>query len=315
MRQCLLTTVTASLILWTVLVPAPAAQEVGPFGANPIRKDEGVPGAGSVTQSRFASLDRYVTDFTSRLMHDYSVQSQFLFRGTSPKRFALGALGITALLFADRVTYNALRPQEHFEDPRAIVQSAATLSKWGNTASSIPLVVGFGAIGLLTGSTREKETSSMLAQALITSGTWTYLLKRVGGRERPRELDGRVADWMGPANVFNDDPTSGEGYRSFPSGHSTGAWAVATILANQYPRYEIVPIVAYGTATAMSYSRMVLGAHWLSDVVVGGLIGYGCAKQVLSSHESVAPPTVEPQVRIGADVLGDYKGVRVTVAF
>ncbi len=258
----------------------------------------------------------YVTNFLGRLMYDYSQQSQFLPRSArnNPKGFLLGALGITALVLTDQTTNGALQPQRHSDDP-TVVRSATTLSKWGNTSSSVPLVLGFGALGFLTGSTREKETATMLAEALITSGTWTFLLKTVSGRERPREIDGRTSDWNGPSNVFSDEPISVGGYRSFPSGHATGAWAVATILGNQYPSYRIVPILAYGGASAISYSRMVLGAHWLSDVVVGGLIGFGCAQQVLSSHHPTHTPTDEGRFHIGLDVRREYKGVSLTLGF
>lgn len=255
--------------------------------------------------------------FLTRLLHDYSAQSQFLLRNARnhPKGFLLGTLGVTALVVTDKTTGGFLQPQGRFESAGDIKDAAATLSELGDTRSAIPLALGFGAVGLLTGSTREKETATLLAEALITSGTWTALIKAASGRERPRELDGEVADWTGPGSVFSDERTAGERFRSFPSGHATGAWAAATILANQYPRYGVVPIVAYTSAGAISYSRIALGAHWLSDVVVGGLIGYGCAKQVFSSHRGVHDMADEPSWRIGLDAGTDYQGVNVTVDF
>jgi membrane-associated phospholipid phosphatase len=255
-------------------------------------------------------------NFLARLLNDYSTQSLFLFRSARdhPQGFVLGAVGLTALVVTDRNTSDFLRRPIYGDDP-GIVKSAATISSLGNTTSVVPLVFGFGAFGLLSGSAREKETATMLAEALITSETWTALLKTVSGRERPRELDGRTADWMGPASVFSDESSLSETYRSFPSGHATGAWAAATILAHQYPRHGIVPIIAYTTAGAISYSRIALGAHWLSDVVVGGLIGYGCAKQVFSSHQPVHDTPDEPRWRIGIDASRDYQGVNVTMGF
>jgi len=129
-----------------------------------------------------------------------------------------------------------------------------------------------------------------LAEALVTSGLWTSALKYVAGRERPRELHEESADWTGPGGVFGDDGAPRR-YASFPSGHATGIWAVATVLAHQYPTYHVVPTLAYGSAVAISYSRMVVKAHFLSDVVVGGLIGYGCARQVIGAHERDGEPS------------------------
>jgi membrane-associated phospholipid phosphatase len=63
---------------------------------------------------------------------------------------------------------------------------------------------------------------------------------------------------------------------SFPSGHSTTAFATATALTIEYPKwYVIVPSYAY--AGTVAYSRMHLGVHYPSDVLAGALIGSGCA--------------------------------------
>lgn len=70
---------------------------------------------------------------------------------------------------------------------------------------------------------------------------------------------------------------------SFPSGHSTTAFAVATSLSLDYPKwYVIVPSYAY--AGTVAYSRMHLGVHHPSDVLTGAIIGSGCA--VLSHYVS-----------------------------
>jgi len=63
---------------------------------------------------------------------------------------------------------------------------------------------------------------------------------------------------------------------SFPSGHSTTAFATATALTLDFPKwYVIVPSYAY--AGTVAYSRMHLGVHYPSDVLTGALIGSGCA--------------------------------------
>ena len=70
---------------------------------------------------------------------------------------------------------------------------------------------------------------------------------------------------------------------SFPSGHSTTAFAVATSLSLDYPKwYVIVPSYAY--AGTVAYSRLHLGVHYPSDVLTGAIIGSGCA--VLSHYVS-----------------------------
>ncbi len=270
----------------------------------------------SVTQAPLElGVDRYLVQFLHQLRDDYSTQLQFPFRYAKqrPGRFLLGTAGIMALVLTDHWTYEILAPRASFEDNN-LIEPAQQFSRLGNGRSSFPLVIGLGAVGLLADSPRERETSLMLVEAVLTSATWTQLIKTLSGRERPREKEETVSDWEGPSFLAGDDDRD-QSLRSFPSGHSTGAWAAATILANQYPKYRVVPVLAYGTATVMSYSRMVVGAHWLSDVVVGGLIGYGSAKQVLSAYRAGRPRADTSKFGLSVDVAGDYRGIKFRYDF
>ena len=68
------------------------------------------------------------------------------------------------------------------------------------------------------------------------------------------------------------------GNGSFPSGHSMAAFSVATIVARQYRNHRWVPYVAYGLASLVGFSRLPLNVHFLSDVVMGGAIGYSISR-------------------------------------
>jgi membrane-associated phospholipid phosphatase len=66
------------------------------------------------------------------------------------------------------------------------------------------------------------------------------------------------------------------GSPSFPSGHTSSAFATATSLSLAYPKwYVIAP--SYAWAGTVGYSRMHLGVHYPSDVLVGALVGAGSA--------------------------------------
>jgi hypothetical protein len=257
-----------------------------------------------------------VGGFGERLFREFRGQAVYPFElaGRNPTRFLLGAAGIAALVLADPVTYPVLVPKERLEEI-GIVGPASTLSDWGSGTSAAPLVIGIGAIGLVAGSRHEKETSVMLVEALLTSEAWTQLIKTAAGRERPSQAEDYVADWKGPMNILDNDRPDGAYFQSYPSGHTAGIWAVATVLAHQYPSHGVVPVLAYGTAAAMGYSRMVVGAHWLSDVVIGGLIGYGCARQVLSLHRADESRDAEKGLRLGLDLTPRYKGLSVSRGF
>ena len=66
------------------------------------------------------------------------------------------------------------------------------------------------------------------------------------------------------------------GSPSFPSGHTTDAFATATSLSLAFPKwYVIAPSFLW--ASAVGYSRMHLGVHYPSDVLAGAIIGAGSA--------------------------------------
>jgi membrane-associated phospholipid phosphatase len=69
---------------------------------------------------------------------------------------------------------------------------------------------------------------------------------------------------------------SNAGSPSFPSGHTSGSFAMATSVSLAYPKWFII-IPSYTWAGTAGYSRMHLGVHYPSDVLAGALIGSGCA--------------------------------------
>lgn len=69
---------------------------------------------------------------------------------------------------------------------------------------------------------------------------------------------------------------------SLPSGHTAAAFLMATILASGFPLWA--PLL-FGWAALVGASRLLLGVHYLSDLVAGALLGGGCAVLALGwSH-------------------------------
>ena len=109
------------------------------------------------------------------------------------------------------------------------------------------------------------------------------------GRQRPFWADG-VDHWSGPVGFFKRFRSGQQGrYDSFPGGHAITAFSLATVVAMQYQKSVWVPIVAYSVATGVGLSRLTLDKHWLSDVLVSGVIGHVIGRLVVRNHRRRYP--------------------------
>ncbi|MFN8582543.1 MAG: phosphatase PAP2 family protein [Gemmatimonadaceae bacterium] len=111
-----------------------------------------------------------------------------------------------------------------------------------------------------------------VTRSVLVSGVITAALKGTVGRARPR-VNPDDADMFYPGRgFFNNDRAS------FPSGHTSAAFAGASVLAFElskaHPHHSRwVTMGLYGAATAVGFSRMYENAHWASDVFAGAAIG------------------------------------------
>jgi membrane-associated phospholipid phosphatase len=69
---------------------------------------------------------------------------------------------------------------------------------------------------------------------------------------------------------------SAAGSPSFPSGHTSSSFALATSLSLTYPKWYVIAS-SYTWAGTVAFSRMDLGVHYPSDILAGALVGTGCA--------------------------------------
>ena len=144
----------------------------------------------------------------------------------------------------------------------------------GNTATVAVGLGGSWLLGRMTGNERLRQASSLSAEALLDEALYVEGLKRITARTRPSR--------GGTGEFFVYNPPEGQSSTSFPSGHAMGAFTVATVFAHVYRDRRWVPWVAYGSATMVSVSRLTLGRHFASDLVVGGVLGNSFGRMVVA---------------------------------
>ena len=111
-------------------------------------------------------------------------------------------------------------------------------------------VMGASILLMAYGNESHRETGKLLSSAYMGAGIITFGMKRLVGRKRPLDVT--------------------LGNPAMPSGHASITFSVATILGYRYPKLRI-PL--YLGAGLIGFSRVYLGRHYPSDVVVGAAIG------------------------------------------
>jgi membrane-associated phospholipid phosphatase len=152
-------------------------------------------------------------------------------------------------------------------------------------------------------------------ESVIYAQALTGVLKGVLGRARPFVVnDSNPHDFKFFGGFSNSDRTS------FPSGHTTTAFAAAASVTSEARRHWpdkwwstwLIGPVLYGGATMVGISRMYHNKHWASDVVMGAAIGTVSGYKVVDySHahpdnlidrvvlRTSAIPTPDGGVRVG----------------
>lgn len=139
---------------------------------------------------------------------------------------------------------------------RTITNTAAPMSY------SVPILLF--AYGLAKKDSLARQNALYIGATVISSEIIATILKYSVTRPRPFVT-----------YPYLEKVTSG-GSPSFPSGHTSDAFALATSVSIAYPKWYVI-IPSYAWAGAVGYSRMDLGVHYPSDVLVGALVGAGSA--------------------------------------
>lgn len=199
------------------------------------------------------------------------------------------ALVAGALAFADEpIQRNALSLRNH--NP-GLQNVSRYVTNFGGLYEAY-ILGGLGAYGFVFKNEKVQTTTLLATQAYITGGAIESVLKFLTGRQRPYFTDStRVQAEPTFHGPLYKTPKAANGKRtnsSFPSGHTTVAFAAATVFAKEYGDKPLVGILSYSAATLIGLSRITENKHWATDVLCGAAIGYLTGKLVVNNYHRYA---------------------------
>lgn len=154
------------------------------------------------------------------------------------------------------------------------IDASNAISQFGSTYATIGAGGTFYLVGRLSHNDYLAETGRLGTEAVIDATLVAEALKLATNRERPDEGNGNGGFWPHGTRTFSD---------SFPSGHAIGSWALARVIAAEYPN-KPTQIGVYAFATAISVSRVTSLKHFPSDALVGSVLGYLIGGYVVRHH-------------------------------
>ena len=140
---------------------------------------------------------------------------------------------------------------------------------WNNLSNtskyiSVGVPVGYFVAGLIHDDKALKQKAAYTAASILLNTASTTLLKNVVKRERPYNTY---------TGIF---PDKIESDYAFPSGHTSSAFATATSLAITTKKWYVA-VPAFAWSASVGYSRIYLGQHYPSDVIMGAIVGTSSA--------------------------------------
>ena len=185
------------------------------------------------------------------------------FKRKNLKWDALFLLTTGALLATDRQASRAV-PKDHVN-----LSHDVALVCIGATGASAGLI---WLHGIRADDSHAKETGYLTLESLANTFLIYTPMQIIAGRERPDDGTGNGRFWQ------NRSVNT-----SFPAGHPMFTWAMASVIAREYPK-RWVKIVTYGAAFAVSATRFTGRNHFPSDIFVGSTLGYLIGTHIFHAH-------------------------------
>lgn len=162
-----------------------------------------------------------------------------------------------------------------------------------------PVAAGIFGISLLTDDAKFQDAAFTSLQSVVYSGVTMYALKYTFGRFRPEEGFGARQFDMFSSNT------------SFPSGHTSTAFALVTPWALYYDSPASYALMALPVGTAIA--RIAKDRHWPTDVLAGAAIGFMTAKFLTERHQQASAGEPAPRIEITPGIGPGAVGVNLRV--
>lgn len=169
----------------------------------------------------------------------------------------------------------------------------------GGVYGTAAIAGGIYFTGLITQNEHAQETGIRTAEATADSVILYGVMKAIFQRQRPYT-------GVGEGKFFAGSWTNG----SFPSGHATFAWTIASTVAHEYHSIPL-DVLMYGLATTVSTTRVTAGQHFPSDVFVGSVMGYLVGRYVANKPEDGLPIRRRSKFRQVPDAVLEHVSIGV----
>ncbi len=153
-----------------------------------------------------------------------------------------------------------------------------TVSELGSPLTGAAIAGTFYLVGRARRDQYAQVTGILSMRAAADGAIIVQALKAATQRPRPTFSGGTTRDHNADGQFFS-------GGNSFPSGHTIGAFSVATVIAERYRTRPWVPVAAYSLASLVGIARVAERQHFPSDVFVGAVLGYLIGRHVVHSAE------------------------------
>lgn len=251
-----------------IVLPPAEAEEPAPafsFHVETLRLDPDPSADGAESEAEIGSTNRqgFVRRSTARIGTDQKRLYLAPFKPHNLKWDALVLVGTGAFLAADRHIENNIS-NSHF----TLYQATSDIAIAGLASS----LAGIYLYGIKTEHRHARETGELELETLVNTFLIYTPMQLIAGRQRPGEGNGH-GDFLKHHAIDT----------SFPGGHAMFTWAMASVLADEYPK-PWARTLSYGAAFTVTFARFMARDHWSSDMFIGTALGLAIAENTFHSH-------------------------------